>query len=139
MEPVRDIGSTLRQARDRRALPLDTCAEATRIRSKYLIAMEENRFDNLPEPAYARGFLKTYAGFLGLDPGRLLDLYDEETDGRPDAAPAGAIQLEAREPPVHGPEGAHAGERGRGIPLMLILLGAAIAVAIVYYVGTQLV
>ncbi len=138
MEPVRDIGSTLTQARDRRALSLDTCAEATRIRSKYLIAMEENRFDSLPEPAYARGFLKTYAGFLGLDPGRLLDLYDEQEDAQPGAAPAGTIQLEAREPRIHGPEGAQIGGRGRGIPLMLILLGAAIAVAIVYYVGTRL-
>lgn len=138
MEPVRDIGSTLRQARDRRALPLETCAERTRIRSKYLIAMEENRFESLPEPAYARGFVKTYADFLGLDPGRLLDLYDEQARPR-NSAPTGAIQLEAREPPLHGSDGGPISTRGRGIPLMLILIGAAIAVAIVYFVGTRLV
>lgn len=139
MEPVRDIGSTLRQARDRRALPLDTCAESTRIRSKYLIAMEENRFESLPEPAYARGFLKTYADFLGLDPGRLLDLYDEEAGAHRNATPTGAIQLEAREPPLHSADGGHAAARGRGVPLMLILIGAAIAVAVVYFIGTRLV
>ena len=139
MEPVRDIGSTLRQARDRRALPLDRCAESTRIRSKYLIALEENRFDSLPEPAYARGFLKTYADYLGLDPGRLLDLYDEQAGGDQDMAQAGAIQLEAREPPLQGSDGAPVETRGRGVPLALLLLGAAVAVAIVWFIGTQIV
>ena len=62
-----DIGNTLRSARLRRDLDLHDCELETRIRARYLAAMEEEHFDVLPEPAYARGFLRNYAKFLGLD------------------------------------------------------------------------
>ena len=52
-------------------------AEAeTRIRSRYLRAMEEEQFDLLPDPSYVRGFLRAYASYLGLDPQLALDEYD---------------------------------------------------------------
>lgn len=137
-EPVRDIGSTLRQARDRRALPIDECAEGTRIRSKYLMALEENQFEALPEPAYARGFLRTYASFLGLDPGRLLDLFDEQAIESSQTSKAG-LQLEAREPPLQAGQQGVPRERRIGVPLLMIVVGALLAVAIVYFIGTRLV
>jgi cytoskeleton protein RodZ len=62
-----DIGSTLRQARERRGLDLQDIAEATRIRAKYLAALENEQLAQLPEDVYARAFMRTYADFLGLE------------------------------------------------------------------------
>jgi len=64
------IGAGLREARERQGLSLEQAAEATRIAARHLRALEEERFERLPEPVYARGFLREYAGFLGLDAGR---------------------------------------------------------------------
>jgi cytoskeleton protein RodZ len=61
------LGSTLREARTRQGLELRDAAEATRIRVKFLAALEGERFDELPAEVYARAFLRTYAEFLGLD------------------------------------------------------------------------
>ena len=72
-----DIGNTLRSARSRRGLELQDCERETRIRARYLGALEDERFDILPEPAYARGFLRTYATFLGLDGRVLVEEYDD--------------------------------------------------------------
>src|SRR5919197_705017 len=62
-----EIGSTLREARTRQELELGDAERATRIRARYLGALEEERFDQLPAEAYAKAFLRTYADFLGLD------------------------------------------------------------------------
>jgi cytoskeletal protein RodZ len=70
-----EIGSSLREARERRGLELPAVERATHIRSRYLAALEEERFDVLPAPAYAKGFLRTYADFLGLDAQRFVDEY----------------------------------------------------------------
>ena len=72
-----DIGNTLRDARRRQDLGLPECETATRIRGRYLTALEDERLELLPEPAYARAFLRTYATFLGLDPRPLLEELDE--------------------------------------------------------------
>jgi cytoskeleton protein RodZ len=77
-----DIGSTLRQARERRGLELRDAAEATRIRIKYLAALEDERFSALPADVYARAFLRTYADFLGLDS----ELYVAELTARIEAS-----------------------------------------------------
>jgi cytoskeleton protein RodZ len=73
---VFEIGSSLRQARVRRRLELDRVEADTHIRSRYLKALEDERFDLLPEPAYARGFLRTYADYLGLDAQHFVDEYN---------------------------------------------------------------
>src|SRR5215218_561050 len=62
-----EIGSTLREARTRRELTLHDAQEATRIRLKHLAALEDERFDQLPEEVYVKGFLRAYADYLGLD------------------------------------------------------------------------
>jgi cytoskeleton protein RodZ len=62
-----EIGTTLQDARTRKGLALPEAAEATRIRIKFLAALEGERFDQLPADVYARGFLRTYAEYLGLD------------------------------------------------------------------------
>src|SRR5215475_7823445 len=70
------LGSSLREARVRRGLDLADVERATRIRSRYLAALEEERFDVLPGEAYTKGFLRSYAEFLGLDGTLYLDEYN---------------------------------------------------------------
>src|SRR5215218_1966939 len=62
-----EIGSSLREARLRQGYDLAEAEVGTKIRSKYLDALEEERFDVLPAPTYVKGFLRSYADFLGLD------------------------------------------------------------------------
>jgi cytoskeletal protein RodZ len=57
---------------------LQEVEEATRIRLKYLSAFENGDYGELPPPVYARGLLRTYALFLGLDPQEALELYAQE-------------------------------------------------------------
>jgi transcriptional regulator with XRE-family HTH domain len=69
------IGDTLRRARTERGLELDAVSDATKIRVRYLRALEAEDWEALPAPAYARGFLRTYAGFLGLDADALVESF----------------------------------------------------------------
>jgi cytoskeletal protein RodZ len=74
---VIEIGSSLRQARQQRRLDLADVERSTRIRAKYLNALEEERFEVLPGAAYVRGFLRTYADALGLDGNLLVEAYND--------------------------------------------------------------
>src|SRR4051794_8078749 len=78
------IGQTLREARLERGLELADVERATKIRLKFLEAMEGDRWDALPGPAYARGFLDIYARHLGLDHKALLEEYGTTVEGEPD-------------------------------------------------------
>src|SRR3972149_5318275 len=71
---AKEVGQRLSQARQSRGLELAEAARATRIRGHYLLALEEGEFGLLPSPAQVRGFLRTYAEFLDLDPTDLFDL-----------------------------------------------------------------
>lgn len=62
-----DTGNPLRQARESKNLTLADVEAATRIKARYLEALEEGRWDDLPGPVQARGFLKNYAAFLGIN------------------------------------------------------------------------
>ena len=70
-----EIGDSLRDARTRRGIELGEAAQVTKIRITYLRAMEEDRWELLPDRAYAPGFLRTYATFLGLDGAALVEEY----------------------------------------------------------------
>lgn len=72
------IGPSLREARARRGLSPADVHKAIRIRERYLTALEEERWEMLPGDAYTKGFLRTYAEFLGLDG----QLYIDEYNGR---------------------------------------------------------
>jgi cytoskeleton protein RodZ len=73
-----EIGNSLREARLRQGLDLAEIEQATKIRSRYLRALEEEQFEVLPAETYVKGFLKAYADQLGLDG----DLYVEEFNSR---------------------------------------------------------
>jgi cytoskeleton protein RodZ len=108
---VFEIGSTLREARTRRGLELSDVQRATRIRTKYLAALEDEQFDKLPAEAYARAFLRTYADFLDLDSER----YVAELDYR----------LAASRPPPPPPP-----ERSLHLPSLDLRAAAALSVAL---------
>ena len=91
-----EIGSSLREARERQKLELSEIERETRIRSKYLQALEEDRFDRLPAPAYAKGFLRTYADYLGLKPQPFVDEYNAHF--APAEEPQAAAPVRIRRP-----------------------------------------
>jgi cytoskeleton protein RodZ len=83
---VFEIGNSLREARLRQGLEFVEIEQATKIRGKYLRALEDEQFDILPGQTYVKGFLRTYAEYLGLDGQLYVDEYnsryipgDEET------------------------------------------------------------
>ena len=91
-----DIGSSLREARLRQELDFPELEERTKIRPKYLRALEDERFDILPAPTYVRGFLRSYAEALGLDGQPFVDEYNSRfTVGEEDAAPVRARRVPA--------------------------------------------
>jgi cytoskeletal protein RodZ len=67
------VGSILRQKREEKRLSLDQVFQAIKIRASYLQAIENDQLDVLPSPAQARGFVRLYAGYLGIDPYALLE------------------------------------------------------------------
>ena len=88
-----DIGSSLREARTRQGLDFPELEERTKIRPKYLRALEDERFDLLPAPTYVRGFLRSYAEALGLDGQPFVDEYTSRFAVEEDAP------VRARRPP----------------------------------------
>jgi Helix-turn-helix domain/RodZ C-terminal domain len=75
---VFEIGNSLREARLRQGYELPRVEADTKIRAKYLRALEEERFEVLPGETYVKGFLRTYAEYLGLDG----QLYVDEFNSR---------------------------------------------------------
>ena len=69
------LGETLRRARTARGIKIEEAERVTRIPRKYLEALELENFGILPAPVYARGFLRSYAGFLGLEANTLLPFF----------------------------------------------------------------
>jgi hypothetical protein len=84
---VFEIGSSLRDSRMRQKLDVTDVERDTRIRARYLIALEEERFEDLPGSAYAKGFLRTYANYLGLDAQRFIDEYNSRFAPSEELAP----------------------------------------------------
>lgn len=122
------IGVTLREARNRRKVDLSEVEAAIKIRIRYLQAMENEEWDALPGGAYTRGFIRTYAGYLGLDGERLADDY------RRTVAPSGGDRVPKRVEPV--PTGSRrGGSRLSGrvliaavcLALVAVLVGIAVA------------
>jgi cytoskeletal protein RodZ len=73
---VFEIGNSLREARVRRGVDFAQAELGTKIRGKYLRALEDEQFDTLPAQTYVKGFLRTYAEYLGLDGQLYVDEYN---------------------------------------------------------------
>lgn len=84
------IGERLIEAREQRGLSLEDAERDTRISRRYLQALEDERFDIIPAPVYARGFLRSYSQYLGLETAPLLARFPQDTPapGSPSRQPS---------------------------------------------------
>jgi cytoskeletal protein RodZ len=78
-DEVHKLGEVLRAAREAKGVDLVRVERETKIRERYLAALEGGDYRDLPGAVYTRGFLRNYAAYLGLDPEYLIDLYRLET------------------------------------------------------------
>jgi cytoskeleton protein RodZ len=99
-----DIGATLREARMRARIDIGEVETKTKIRAKYLRAIENEEWDLLPGPVYAKSFLRTYGDYLGLDSRMLVDEFRRryERPSDQELKPIAALSRE-RERAARGP------------------------------------
>ena len=122
------IGEVLKATRTRLGLDIRTVEERTKIRTKYLRALENEDWEVLPSIAYAKGFLRTYARALGLDGDALVDELRRQVESSGESVyPVSEHVLEHRRRP---------GEPRGGPRIGAILgIGAAVAVVILLILG----
>ena len=113
-----DIGSLLRETRIRNKIDITTVEEATKIRAKYLRALENEEWILLPGPTYVKTFLRTYAQFLGLDPHLLVEEYNARFE-EPEELEVPAFARKRRLPE----RTRRVGPPRRGIAVVLVVLG----------------
>ncbi|HEX8121965.1 MAG TPA: RodZ domain-containing protein [Solirubrobacteraceae bacterium] len=117
-----EIGATLRETRMRQRIDITDMEVRTKIRAKYLRALENEEWDLLPGPTYVKSFLRTYAEALGLDPKLLVEEYKlrherlDTGDLHPIRPPTARDHRRRSEPPRGVPRGAAV-----GVVLVLIL------------------
>jgi cytoskeleton protein RodZ len=116
-----EIGNSLREARLRQGLEFPEIEHATKVRSKYLRALEDEQFDILPAQTYVKGFLRTYAEYLGLDGQLYVDEYNSRYVGLEEESPlrASIRQPERRE------------RRFAGGVVLAVVAGIAVVTALV--------
>lgn len=121
------VGSQLRKEREARSLTLEQVSQTTHIRVHYLQAIEAGEFDSLPSTAQARGFLRSYAGFLNLDPGPLLNALDGEAAiPLPPKPEAVSEQPATGQPQIHDAKEAIFIEIGQRLQAQRELLGLSL-------------
>jgi cytoskeleton protein RodZ len=123
-----EIGETLREARMRRRIDMTDVESATKIRAKYLRALESEEWELLPGPTFVKTFLRTYAEYLELDARLLVEEYKQRYE-RPagmDITPLN-LRRESRRRRV-GP---------RFGPGVVVVLGIAALLGVLYVLGTS--
>ena len=128
-EPGQKLGEVLRSAREAKAVDVARVERDTKIRARYVEALERGEYRDLPGAVYTKGFLRNYGLYLGLDPEYLIDLYRLETSGG-----------RAERPSVPTPP-RPIGRRRRGIVVERNVVVAAIltivVVGLVAYLGIE--
>lgn len=122
------IGEVLVGARERAGLDLAEVEERTKIRGKYLRALEHEEWDELPSGAYAKGFLRSYARLLGLDAETMVDEFRRQVEGGggdEGRYPLGDAVLEGRRPQ----------SGGRPSPWLVLAVVVGIVVAVLAVIG----
>lgn len=118
-----EIGATLREARMRARIDISEIESKTKIRAKYLRALENEEWDLLPGPTYVKSFLRTYADALGLDGKRLVEEYKLQHERLSD------VELQPIAPPGQrrqGPAKSRAGRYwaiGLAVVVLVVVLG----------------
>ncbi|HET6999319.1 MAG TPA: helix-turn-helix transcriptional regulator [Solirubrobacterales bacterium] len=93
------VGKALHDARRRRRIDLAQVEESTKIRCRFLLAIENEEWDALPGEAYAGGFIRTYAAYLGLDGERLAEQHREDIGASRPGERLLAGQVQPQPPP----------------------------------------
>jgi len=116
------IGQTFKTAREKKRVSLSQAAARTRIKVQILEGMEKDDFSPIPAPAYAKGFIRMYAEFLGLESGPLVNAYVAEHQNKPGpkagrvtSAPAPAPAPEPEKAPSSEPEADAVPAKGGGL------------------------
>jgi cytoskeletal protein RodZ len=120
-----EIGSSLREARTRQGLELEDLEERTKIRRKYLRALEDEQFEQLPGHSYVKGFLRSYADALDLDGQLYVDEYSSRFVGGEDE-PAPSVRR-----PIAQSRRRRDGMQSRVLVATLLLIGLATALVFV--------
>jgi hypothetical protein len=122
-----EIGSSLREARLRQGLDFPEIEQNTKIRGKYLRALEDEQFDLLPAQTYVKGFLRSYAEYLGLDGQLYVDEYNSRyVVGEDDATLRPRRSAQRPAPP-----------RVQNRVVLLTLLGISVVTALVIVAWTR--
>ena len=87
-QEIHKLGEVLRAAREERGVDLARVERDTKIRSRYLSALERGAYRELPGAVYTKGFLRNYGSYLGLDTEYLVDLYRLESAVTPVERPS---------------------------------------------------
>lgn len=125
------VGTKLREARTRRRLGLPEVEAATKIRARYLQAIEDEEWDQLPGDTYARAFIRTYGSFLGLDGDRLAE---EQRQERGSARPG--ERLPRVDPRPRKVSRARRGRRGPSAsPRLVAILVSVLVVGALVVIG----
>ena len=124
-----EIGETLREARMRRRIDMTEVEAATKIRAKYLRALENEEWDLLPGPTFVKTFLRTYAEYLELDPRMLVEEYRQryERPSTQDLTPFG--------PGMGGSRRRRQRPRRSLGPLVVVLAGVVALLGALYLLG----
>lgn len=93
IKPTKTVGQRLRSARQKKQLSLEQAEQLTKVKLKYLEALEEDRYDLLPTEVYSLGFLRCYADALNLKTANLLDQYRVERQAIDSAKTSPIISL----------------------------------------------
>lgn len=120
-EGVHKLGEVLRAARETKGVDLTRVERDTKIRERYLSALERGEYRELPGSVYTKGFLRNYGAYLGLDPEYLIDLYRLET-----------AELRAERPMTPAPPRPIGGRRNRAF---VVTPGAVVAAILTLLVG----
>ena len=77
MENIEDLGLYLKTIREERKIPLAKIAQELKTKLEFVQAIESNDFDKFPAPTYVKGFLRSYAKYLEIDPEQILATYNK--------------------------------------------------------------
>jgi cytoskeleton protein RodZ len=119
------IGETLREARMRQRLDIADVEQRTKIRAKYLRALENEEFGMLPGPTFVKTFLRTYAETLGLDPHVLVEEYRAGHEGEDE------LELQPLGPPSAARDRYRGPRLGPGMLALLVLVGVVAVLVVI--------
>jgi hypothetical protein len=126
------VGEILQTARERKGIDLVRAERETKIRARHLVALERGDLDDLPAPVYAKGFLRNYSLYLGLDPDEMISRWRREAD---QPRKVEAVKVAPPPQPITAPRQGFKLTSGLIVAVVLSL----IVVGFVGYVALQLV